>query len=90
MHSLARASGAKHTQDMKVDIDSCQTLRFCLYGIAVHALLKSKYAQSRLYGICQNLKCLPDSGKSNLTHRSLASFLWDIGKQCRPRSEHGV
>ena len=22
-----------------------------------------------------------------LTHISLASFLWDIGKQCRPRSD---
>ena len=24
---------------------------------------------------------------SSLTHISLASFLWDIGKQCRPRSD---
>ena len=25
-----------------------------------------------------------------LTHISLASFLWDVGKQCRPRPERGV
>ena len=25
-----------------------------------------------------------------LTHISLASFLWDIGKQCRPRSDAAV
>ena len=27
---------------------------------------------------------------TNLTHIILASYFWDIGKQCRPRSERGV
>ena len=31
-----------------------------------------------------SLDCLHES---TLTHISLASFLWDIDKQCRPRSE---
>ena len=62
-----------------------QLMLFCMIWL-VKDLLAFKKLASAQFNHCNNQNLLQLFRKP-LTHIGLASFLWDIGKQCRPKSD---